>query len=297
MYVKRVLIISVGFIFLLSISLHAYILVLKNGRKIYLKMPFEFKKEGVYFNLPNGTLIFVKRRDIDFEATEKINLRFRKKKIEKSVTKEEPKPVEKTDDAKPKAKEETKVTPPPEIKPVDQVPEKMKIRDERVNEVKKIAEKKPEIKKPDVVEKKPPEKKVIQKRETDYGIAVESINQDDIDIDQLIKMAQSVKWIYEGKCPMCGGTGVSPLSTRTNKIICTYCNGTGKGGKWNDGILKIGDDCPWCILGYDELAKSPCRHCMGTGRYLGLDRLQLFSEGEEVQSSNDEGIKRKEGKK
>jgi hypothetical protein len=35
----------------------------------------------------------------------------------------------------------------------------------------------------------------------------------------------------------------------------------------------IGDDCPWCVLGYDELAKGPCKHCLGTGRYLALEKL------------------------
>jgi DnaJ-class molecular chaperone len=70
------------------------------------------------------------------------------------------------------------------------------------------------------------------------------------------------------------------LSTATNPVVCTYCNGTGKGGHWNDETLKVGDDCPWCVLGYDELGKGPCRHCMGTGRYLGLDKLGFINVSE-----------------
>ena len=246
-----------------SVSLEAYILVLKNGRKIFSAKPFELKEDGVYFTLPNDMLILIKRDDIDFKATQEIN----KPKVKPTLKK----PVGEAADKKPESSVQVPpvtVAPPP----TDSAPPKSgqaeiqsQPRKPAGEIVKTKTESPKELPKPKTEAKKP-----------DFGIPVETIDKSTITLDGLIEMARKVNWIYEGKCPICGGTGKSSLSTGSVELVCTYCNGTGKGGKWNDEVLKIGDDCPWCVLGYDELSNGPCKNCLGTGRYLGLDKLPIF---------------------
>jgi hypothetical protein len=264
------LILLIAFLLIASTSLEAYILVLKNGRKIYSAKPFEVKEDGVYFTLPNDMLIFIKKDDVDFNATKEINKP--KTKPASNVTPEEKKPAEipKANIVEPKPAQpeappsETKTQTIEKTEPVVQQPVKP-----AENALKDIEKKQ--------LPKTQPKPAV---KITDFGIPVESIDKSSITLDKLIEIARKVEWVYEGKCPMCGGTGKSSLSTGSVELVCTYCNGTGKGGKWNDDDLKIGDDCPWCVLGYDELSKGPCKNCLGTGRYLGLDRLRLFESNE-----------------
>jgi hypothetical protein len=263
-------ILLIAFLLIASTALEAYILVLNNGRKIYSAKPFEVKEDGVYFTLPNDMLIFIRKDDIDFNATKEIN----KPKIKPvaNVKLEEKKPPEtpKADvvEPKPVASEAiptvTKTQTMEKTEPAVQQPVKL-----AENIVKAGSEKQPPKSQPR------PAVKI-----TDFGIPVESIDKSSITLDQLIEISRKVEWVYEGNCQLCGGTGKSSLSTGSVELVCTYCNGTGKGGKWNDDNLKIGDDCPWCVLGYDELSKGPCKNCLGTGRYLGLDRLQLFESNE-----------------
>lgn len=252
----------IGLMLMVSISLEAYILVLKNGRKIYSSKPFELREDGVYFTLPNDMLILIKKDDIDFKATEVINKPKTKPAQKKTVNETAEKKAEpvmpppaitaqsKTDAA------QTKIDR-PETQP-QSLPSTTEAAKAKTTPSKQMQRPKTEVKKPDP------------------GIPVETVNQSSITLDGLIEMARKVDWIYEGKCPICGGTGKSSLSTGSVELVCTYCNGTGKGGNWNDENLKIGDDCPWCVLGYDELSKGPCKNCLGTGRYLGLDKLPIF---------------------
>jgi hypothetical protein len=320
-----------------------YILVLKNGKKIYSDNPFEIKEEGVYFTLPNDMLIFVKRRDIDFEATKALAEKLQKKvkdrilpeksTLDNSVTRQpekevikETEPEKEQQEAAPReivTEKTTKISDSAELRKTNdshlskeepeknttvleipktvvkdlppaksiknEIPTSTKIMEQLNPSTKSVPEK--TINKPIVIEK--PTAEPLTPRKVDFGISVDELK-DNITLEEVIELAKKVKWNYEGKCPVCGGTGKSPLSTPTNEIVCTYCNGTGKGGAWNDDILKIGDDCPWCVLGYDELGKGPCRHCMGTGRYLGLDRLDLLDEKKDInkKTNDDQEIKK-----
>lgn len=270
----------IAFMLLTSTFLEAYIIVLKNGRKIYSSKPYELKEDGIYITLPNDMLILIRKDDIDFDATREIN-------------NPKAKPAAKAPDTEKKAVETPREIPKEthkdtvvETKPVQQEPEvttvKTESREKTETNVPQDVKSQPQIKPEETqvkteIPKKPPQTKPKPAvKNTDFGIPLESIDKNTITLDQLIEMARKVDWVYEGKCPICGGTGKSPLSTESVELVCTYCNGTGKGGKWNDDVLKIGDDCPWCVLGYDELSKGPCKNCLGTGRYLGLDKLRLF---------------------
>ena len=269
-------ILLIAFFLIASTALEAYILVLNNGRKIYSAKPFEVKEDGVYFTLPNDMLIFIRKDDIDFIATKEINKP--KTKPAANVKVEEKKPAEtpRVDVIEPKPVQSeamptgTKTQTIEKTEPAVQQPIKP-----AENVVKAGSQKQPPQSKP---------KPVV--RITDFGIPVESFDKSSITLDQLLEISRKVEWVYEGKCQLCGGTGKSSLSTGSVELVCTYCNGTGKGGKWNDDNLKIGDDCPWCVLGYDELSRGPCKNCLGTGRYLGLDRLRLFESNE----SKNEGV-------
>jgi len=259
-------ILLIAFLLIASTILEAYILVLNNGRKIYSAKPFEVKEDGVYFTLPNDMLIFIRKDDINFNATKEINKP--KTKPAANVKVEEKKPAEtlKADVIEPKPVQSEAI---PTVtktqtieKPDPAVQQPVKPIETTIKDGNK--------KQPSQSQPKPAAKI------TDFGIPVESIDKSSITLDQLIEISRKVEWVYEGKCQLCGGTGKSSLSTGSVELVCTYCNGTGKGGKWNDDNLKIGDDCPWCVLGYDELSKGPCKNCLGTGRYLGLDRLRFF---------------------
>ncbi|MBN2135072.1 MAG: hypothetical protein JW737_05035 [Acidobacteria bacterium] len=294
-----------------SSSFAGYILVLKSGRKIYSDKPFEEKENGVYVTLPNDMVVYIKKKDIDYEATKALVERIRKQKIERmqkeaSVQKaDEPEIVEKTESPPVVTVTESKNE---IIKPKTEPPPSQPVKVENQNKTDTTSTKLGEItdSPKDITKKNIPTKTIPTKQESpektvksngsfriktgksifpDHGIPVESIDTATITLDELIDMARGVQWEYSGICPICKGTGNSPLSTTTNVIVCTYCNGTGKSGAWNDETLKIGDDCPWCVLGYDELGKGPCRHCLGTGRYLGLDRLNILEP-----SPLDEGI-------
>lgn len=268
----------IAMMLMFSIYVEAYIIVLKNGRKIFSPKPFEFKEDGVYFSLPNDMLIFIKKDDIDFKATEEINKPKRAipsnktpEKIQTGNTSGEHAERQAANTARENTSE---IQPPPPQVSTETVKPAQETQSSQIQ----TQSKKPQENnvKPSETAVKPPVKPKSETKKTDFGISVESIDKTSITLDQLIEMARKVEWIYEGKCPICGGTGKSPLSTSSVELVCTYCNGTGKGGKWNDDQLKIGDDCPWCVLGYDELSKGPCKNCLGTGRYLGLDKLPIF---------------------
>jgi hypothetical protein len=265
---RTILALLIALMLTATVSLEAYIIVLKNGRKIYSAKPFELKEDGVYFTLPNDMLILIKRDDIDFKATQDINKRKASTPsatptVKKPTVEETAKTSGSSDQVSPIATAPSPATNEPPKSSQGEIQTQPQKQTGEI--VKSKAETSRQSPKPKAEPKKP-----------DFGIPVETIDKSTITLDGLIEMARKVEWIYEGKCPICGGTGKSSLSTGSVELVCTYCNGTGKGGKWNDELLKIGDDCPWCILGYDELSKGPCKNCLGTGRYLGLDKLPIF---------------------
>ncbi len=290
-----------------------YVIVLKNGRKIYSSTPFEFKENGVYVTLPSDMVLFIKKKDIDYEATRAFikKLKERKKKsaagrnvVARESQSKEPDVQQATESPKGKPADEklptgnqtVKTTVPaekpivkPRIKPEDQTKPVDKTSSAKVDRLKPDT-----TTPPDLTKKEPGHKtgsaltKSRSSFKEDYGLSIASMKKADLTLEDLIEKAKRVKWVYEGKCPLCGGTGKSVLSTPTNPVVCTYCNGTGKSGAWNDEYLKIGDDCPWCVLGYDELSKGPCRHCMGTGRYLGLEKLGFLLDVDREEKISDD---------
>jgi hypothetical protein len=266
----------IAFLMIASTFLEAYIIVLNNGRKIYSAKPFEVKEDGVYFTLPNDMLIFIRKDDIDFNATKEINKPKIKPAANVKVDEKKPAETPRADVVEPKPVQSeamptgTKTQTIEKTEPAVQQPVKPIENTIKDSNKKQLPQSQPR-----------PAVKI-----TDFGIPVESIDKSSITLDQLIEISRKVEWVYEGKCQLCEGTGKSSLSTGSVELVCTYCNGTGKGGKWNDDNLKIGDDCPWCVLGYDELSRGPCKNCLGTGRYMGLDRLRLF----EFPENKNEGV-------
>jgi molecular chaperone DnaJ len=91
-------------------------------------------------------------------------------------------------------------------------------------------------------------------------------------------------------CPVCGGSGAKPGTSRTS---CPDCRGSGK-RVVSSGIFQMAQACPRCG-GTGTIVQSPCAECRGEGRVkvtrtltvsipAGVDtgsRLRMRGEGEQ----------------